>query len=858
MLQSILRRVVVIATLSVSVVAAFVLMPSSEPTLAQAGDPVLEKTREGLKLYKRGDYRGAISKFDEALAQNPTDEQARMLRDEINEQLALDFVNNNIADAGLSGRYSRFGKWVLAGRKKAGYPSRENNAEQISALVADYMNDANDVRNLERAAQIRDRFGDFAVPEIAEKYMGSENQSFRYRSRSLLATLGAQAVNAIIQCMQSENALVRQTAALALSDLSDPRALPVLAKHFQLRGEESQVVQACGLGVSKLRAMMPEQERKIESARELWFFQAESYYRNNAAGGFYKNRLVGTTYAGQLPVLLHGTDRTYTVWKWVEAAGERKLLGQEVPLWAYADVLAEESALQAFELGLTAAGGNAQNDAFVRSTEALLSCIRMHMFIEAKARYSSQDQAERAFIINTIGVRGMLPTSRGLGLAASTGTTRLYLALERSLADGYPEVSVGLCDALAEQDVVANIGTNTAAPLVRALTDPDRRVRYAAARALTRLAREKDFGNNAIVEQVMTMALQETAARSVLVIAEDEALRNRLLADLESMGVNGIGVRTLEDGARTATLQPLVDAIIIQGDLALSPTYYWEPQKDSFERGMNTRLETIFDLLAADVRTRMIPIMLACKQAEIVERKSTLGPVMARASETLTDQSFFSYSPEYGTDPAAIKAVLQSFWDKNPESAKSKTNQLVELAAQALEKLNPGATKYDVRKLLVALSGGLRLEGRTSEARAAICRAIGALVADSRRIDAGWVRTNLLPNLIDTLNSEDLVDEPDVRTAACFALGQCFHYHPQSFNEDAYKALLKMLRYEIALDSIQNPDRLEDAVSRVAATRNEAGMALGRAPLNDAQRLEVAKAQAVFPHEPAPDRRTAK
>lgn len=137
MLQSILRRVVVIATLSVSVVAAFVLMPSSEPTLAQAGDPVLEKTREGLKLYKRGDYRGAISKFDEALAQNPTDEQARMLRDEINEQLALDFVNNNIADAGLSGRYSRFGKWVLAGRKKAGYPSRENNAEQISALVAE-------------------------------------------------------------------------------------------------------------------------------------------------------------------------------------------------------------------------------------------------------------------------------------------------------------------------------------------------------------------------------------------------------------------------------------------------------------------------------------------------------------------------------------------------------------------------------------------------------------------------------------------------------------------------------------------------------------------------------------------------
>jgi len=857
MLQSLLRRAVVAAALSVAVISGYVLLPQHEPVQAQADDSPLGKVRDGLRLYKKGDYRGAITKFDEALAANPTDEDARKLRDEVNEQLALDFVNNNIADAGLAGRYSRFGKWIMAGRKKSGYPTRENNVEQITAVVADYMNDPNDVRNLERAGQIRDRFGDFAVPEIAQLYMGSDNQSFRYRSRTLLATLGAQAVNGIIQCMFSDNVLVRQVAAQALADISDPRALPVLAKHFQLKGEDAQVVEACRLGVSKIRALMPEQDKKIEGAKDLWFLQAESYYRNNASGGYYRNRLVGSTYAGQLPVLLSGFDRLYTSWKWVaDAAGERKLLSQEVPLWAYADVLAEESAIQAFELGLTASGGNSKSDAFVAQSEALLACVRVHMYAESKARYFSGNEEERKWIITNVGIHGMVPSMRGLGLAASAGTERLYLALERSLKDGYPEVSVALCDLIADQDYVDFMGSTTAAPLTRALLDSDRRVRYAAARALIRLAREKDFANKVEVEGVMTTALQETAARSVLVIAEDEALRNRLLTDMETLGYNAVGVSTLEDGARAASLQPLFDAVIIQGDIALSPTYYWEPQKDSFSRETHSRLETIFDLLSNDIRTSMIPILIAAKQAELEERKTTLAPRVN--GTTLTDLSFFSYSPEYTTDSAAVNDVLKGFWDKNPESAKAKTNQLVELAAWALQQINAGTTKYDVRKLQVALAGGLRLAGRTSEARAAICTAIGHLASDSRRLDAGWVSANLIPNLLDTLNSEDKVDSSKVRAAACKALGRCFHYYPQAFSEDAYKALLKMLRYESDLAEIETADRLEAAIAAVNDARNAAGEALGNSPLTRAQALEVAKTQQVFAHEAAPDRRTAK
>jgi hypothetical protein len=854
MLQSLLRGAAIACALCVSVVS--LSMPAPSVVIAQGAESALGKVQEGLRLYKKGDYRGAITKFDEALAANPTDEDARKIRDEIEERLALDMVNNNIADSGLHGRYERFGKWILAGRKKSGYPSREKNNELIATAVADYMNDPNDVRNLERANQIRDRFGDFAVPEIAEKYMGSDNQSFRYRSRALLAKLGAQAVNPIIQCMFSDNALVRQTAALALSDIADPRALPVLAQHFQTKGEDQQVVEACRLGVSKIRILMPEQDQKIESSKELWFYQAEAYYRNNAAGGYYRNRMVGTTYGGQLPVLLEGYQRTYTAWKWVEEAGERKLVDMEVPLWAYADVLAEEACIQSFEQSIVAAGGNANNDKHTMASEALLACIRMHMYTEANGRYYSGDEAERAFIVQLTGVRGMIPSMRGLGLAGSAGTARLYMALERSLADGYPEVSVGLCDLLAMQDYVDFVGADGGKPLVRALSDPDRRVQYAAARSLLQLAREKDFGNNAMVEQLMVHCMQETAARRVLVIAEDEALRNRLLFDITSLGYNAVGERTLEEGARAATLQPLYDAVVIQADIALSPTFYWEPQKDSFSRETHTRLETIFDLLSNDIRTKQIPILIAAKQAEMEERKTTLAPRVN--GQTLTDLSFFSYSAEYAIDSAAVNDVLKSFWDKNPESAKAKTNKLVEMGCLAMHKLTPGSTKYDVRKLLVGLAGGLRLDGRTSEARTAIGNAIAHLVSDSKRLDSGWVATNLVPVLVDTLNSEDKVDSPAVRGAASWALDRCFHYYPQAFNEDAYKALLKMLRYEVNLGEIEDAARLEATVKEVADARNKAGDALGNAPLTAAQRLEVSKAQQVFAHEAAPDKRGAK
>ncbi|MBE7490439.1 MAG: HEAT repeat domain-containing protein [Planctomycetes bacterium] len=830
---------------ALGLVGAVSFLPQPAPLLAQAGD-ALGLVKEGLREYKAGNYLKAIQKFDEALAKDPSDEEARKIRDEISAELAQRMINNNLSNPELAGRYSRFGKWVLAGRQKGPAMGRNKAPDDIKKYVDEYMGDADVARNLLRGAAIRDAYGDFVVPYLQENYMHSDNQDSRYRARNLLAVIGPQCVNAVIQCMQSSEMYDRQTAALALTDIGDVRALPVLAKHFQDNAEDPKVRDACAKGVEILRRGLAEQDKKVNNAKDLFYLQAESYYRNNAAGRYYRNRLVGASYPGNLPVVMYGFDRSYTVWRWYKDDSGERLVDKEVPLWAFADLLAEESAVMALELGVKQAGGN-QNDAWVQDCEALLACIRFHLASEAVDRWYNGSPEERQFINGLMAEQGIVPSMMGFGLGASAGSPRLYAALERSLADGYPEVSIAICDALAELDDKNAIGTNVAAPLIRALTDPDKRIRYAAARSLVRLGAKKDFGNNAMVEQTLTRNLQETAARSVLVISEDEALRNQYLSDLESLGISATGANSLEQGADLATQAPVYDAIIVQGSLILAPTFTWEPpQLPGRDRAGEQRMETLFDILSKDVRTRLIPLLVASLDSESEGRKSAL------AGRGLQDSQFITYSSEYKTDPTALGDTLKSLWDMNPESAKSRANRLVADMGRALMTLDPAATKYNVEKLLAALSGGLRLPGRDWEARASICDAIAVLVKDSNRVGANWVRTNLVPNLVDTINSTDRVDAPLVKAAAARALGACYQYHRGSFDEDGFKALLALVRLEHDLDSIGDENTRMRAIAEVNAARNAAGDALGRAPTTQAQRALIARAQMIVPHAKPP------
>lgn len=860
--------VVASAVLAFSVLLVLESSPAFEPAPVQAQDGgPLGHVKSGLKEYKKGNWEEAIKFFDRALAANRDEDTDRQIRDEIGQTLALDFINNNFSDATLSGRYSRFGKWILAGRQKSAYIGRDNgNPEEMRENIDKYFGEKDVTVKSLRAQSIRDSYGDFAVPHVQATYMHQEAIDARYNARVLLATLGSQAVNAIIQLFYSAEVYDRQVAAEALGDIGDPRALPILAKHFSLQGEDQQVRQACAKAIEWIRRDLPEQDKKINDPKDLFFLQAEGYYRNNAAGRYYKSRLVGTNYQGHLPVAMwdynndYGYMRSYTIWKWIpDAEGNGALVSQEVPLWAYADILAEESAMQAFELGISAAKGSEDTNAFVRDAEALLACVHMHMYTEGRGRYFNSDQqsGERAFIESLLGERGFVPSIHGFGLAAASNSAVLYTALERSLTDGYPAVSVALCDAIADLEDYAAIGTNAAAPLLRALTAADdKMVRYAAARTLVKLGATKDFGKNAEVEQRVVANLKETQARSVLVIAEDNDIRTAYLQMLASIGHSATGARTLEEGADLAVQGPPWDAIIIEGALAVSPVFVFEPPAGSGGGKRPERKEVLFHMLARDVRTSTTPVFVATPDSELTNRQDELSELNVEDALWLT---YARTSNKVEVLEKTLGDKLQSIWNTRKMDAKNLTNLSVVRMADTLAKLDPGTTKYRVDVLLRGLAGGLRLEGRTSEARAAICHAIRTLVSNSNKVGAAWVRQEVIPNLLDTLTSEEEVDRPSVKAAAARALGGAYAFHKGAWDEDGFKALMAGLRTEIDLNGAEGEGAALDAwILEVEAARNAAGEALGRAPTKARQRLEVQKQQAVNRHAPHPDRRLAK
>jgi hypothetical protein len=261
----------------------------------------------------------------------------------------------------------------------------------------------------------------------------------------------------------------------------------------------------------------------------------------------------------------------------------------------------------------------------------------------------------------------------------------------------------------------------------------------------------------------------------------------------------------------------------------------------------------IMHLLQSDIRSQGVPVLVAVPSGELDSRKSDLSAL------SLGDNRFVTYQTEagYAVDADGLNQSLEQAWEESTESAKSKTNEAVVMMAHAIAGLNPSTTKFNVQALLEGLSGGLRLDGRTSAARESICMAIGKLIRDANRVGAPWARENLVPNLLDTLGSEDRVDRPRVKAAAARALGATYGTHRGAWDEDGYNALEGMLRLGYDLAEISDNDQRIAMERDVHDARNAAGEAFGRAPTTSAQRSEFQREQAVNRHAPHPASRTA-
>jgi HEAT repeat protein len=834
--------------LGLAVGAAALTIRTSNPVLAAEPEAVVTETRDAVASFKRRNYEEAVKQFEAIVAKRRTADDAAKIRAEVTEDLAKQFAANSLADAGLAQRLRDIGQWVLQGRTTDEAGATQINGKLssddagITRFVDEYMSETNIPVRVERARAISQKYGEFAVPYIAKKYLADSAAGNRALARTLLGAIGEQATPALVQLLKSADAGTREYAAHALGEIRDNRAVPALTTLMATSGDA-----ADGNAAKSALDAMNAGTLVAAGSKMLWFLQAEGYYRNASAGGFGTSAkpLTGTMYLGHLPTLVDGANRTYAVWRMRDG----NLEFEKIPGWNYADCLAEEAAQTALKLGMADAakgGADPMGDPFVMNTASLLARISAHAYAAGRDREASSDAAVSASVGTLLGEGGVSRLSHLMGFAGSAGRGVVVRAIEDSLGDGYSDVTVTLCDVAASLGAPAGGDEHAFDALVAALGSPSRQVSYAAARALVATGSKASYGANGAAAAILGQSLGETDQRTAVLIAEDPQVATAFQKALSegSVKYNVVVYRELKEGLLKVRNSPTIDIIVMQGDLGTRIESYWEPSastnRDPAALAALARKENAVKLLKDDVRTKNTPLLLVTPDSGAADLKSAFAG-------TLDEKNFSTYGKN--GDALDIKddqfqANVASVLFRTEAQRQMSANHQVIMSAGVLAGIDANGSTHDVDLLLKAAAASIgQSAGRLPEAKVALAGAISHL-ASFATLTPG-TGADLVRTLSGMLNGSDATNTAAVRGAAAGALGNLFAAHPALYvpGSDSFTGLVKTMRLQLDASAVSaDAASKAKAIEDITAARNAAGVALGKASLTPQERLQVAEA----------------
>ena len=333
----------------------------------------------------------------------------------------------------------------------------------------------------------------------------------------------------------------------------------------------------------------------------------------------------------------------------------------------------------------------------------------------------------------------------------------------------------------------ADVGPSTdGTPLCAALTDKDKRVRYAAAIALAHLNPARNFSNQDQVVVNLNDALGETGQRVVLVAERDLETKNKIVGLLREAGYMVFASQNGLDALNRAKAFPGEDLIIASSEL--------NPEGE----GADPIEVQIIQELRDDYRTKTIPVIVlsparrATEMQKLVDEKIASDVITPEIDKALLDSK--------------IKAIFAA--DEYKRDEKARNDEISKRAALAIASIPQDHTVINVAAFGQALAGCLT-PSRPDEVKIAAMKAIAAIGPKVR----GATENALLLVLKDKNLSVD------VREAACNALGEAAK--GAELQGDSFKTL------EAAAG--EDEDRINLAACR----------ALGKARLTGEQAREV-------------------
>jgi hypothetical protein len=482
--------------------------------------------------------------------------------------------------------------------------------------------------------------GELAVPQMIEYLKDPAKAEFHDPIRRALVALGRSALNPLLAATAlTGNDQALMTIISALADIGYDASVPYLA---QLKDD-------------------PKQSSAIHAAAESALTQLGADTANkNLADMFYA--LSEKFYYGNAPIVFDPKSPTATIW----GCDGTTLSMTEVPQGIFNDLMSMREARTALVLG------TGRSDA-------------LSLWLAANNKRE----------VDLAG--GTDPTASKLSADfynVDAGAQYLNAVLVRSMQDHNSPVAVKAIKSLAQivgQGSLSSGDTAGNAPLIDAMSYPDRVVRFESAFALAAALPRKSFGGGEQVVPLLAEAMSQTGVANVLIIAPSQDQQTKLAGLLTGYGT-AAGTDTQTAFAQALSL-PAIDVILIPEALG------------------DAEIQRAFDLANRSPRlARAARVIITASKAShwteaalsdplLTTTQFTDGPDLVKAVEAarqrvgglpldekiatdyalraahLLEKIAISHTPAYDLS-AAEPTLLNSLADKRPEVAEAAASVL--------------------------------------------------------------------------------------------------------------------------------------------------------------------------------------
>ncbi len=391
--------------------------------------------------------------------------------------------------------------------------------------------------NMNAVALLRSA-GQYAAPDLLAALLDENRVNLQPYVLAAMVSVGRPIVYPLAVALPDLEPLPQSQIAQVLAEIGYPRALPYLK--FVIDNPKTDpntrhVIEAAYTQLTRAQAL----PSNVSSA-ELFLTLAENYYTSGSTG----DTTVGLDPVGGMGV----------VWNYDRSAG---LIDTRVPAAIFPDVLAMRAARQALWLN--------------PRLDAALSIWLMAN--QRRANRLPSGEVDPSYPNDLQGPSFYLEMA---------GPLRQHDVLHRALADHDSALALNAIAALSQTagtDALVN-RAGTAQPLLEALGYPDRRVRFAAAFALTNARPQSEFPGSFHVVPVLAEAVRQSDVRYAVVLGKDQASTNGLATLIANLGYKPIAGLHLIDVADAVNAGPGVDLIVTNLDADQVIDVYRESSND--------------------------------------------------------------------------------------------------------------------------------------------------------------------------------------------------------------------------------------------------------------------------------------